>query len=107
MIIAYVSQTDLECYNKFVDEFEDVRNFANINEFINFYSTNNNRDVVLIYRVQSSDELQMLTSIHFKNNIYIIVIGKDDIDLSLQAGKIGVDAYINEDSPTKIPDIYK
>jgi len=53
MIVAYVSQADMECYNKFVDEFEDVRNFANINEFINFYATNNNRDIVLIYRVES------------------------------------------------------
>ncbi len=107
MIVAYVSQADMECYNKFVDEFEDVRNFANINEFINFYATNNNRDIVLIYRVESINELQILTSMHFKNNIYIIVIGKDDIEFSLQAGKIGVDAYINDSSPSKVVDIHR
>ena len=98
MIVSYVSKTDKECYLKLKSDFTDVKNFDSIEEFINFYSTSKNRDVILVYRVSSLDEIELLNKIHFKNNIYIIVIGKDDIEYSLLAGKIGVDSYLHKEN---------
>ena len=98
MIVSYVSKTDKECYLKLKSDFTDVKNFDSIEEFINFYSTSKNRDVILVYRVGSLDEIELLNKIHFKNNIYIIVIGKDDIEYSLLAGKIGVDSYLHKEN---------
>lgn len=97
MIVSYVSKIDKECYLKLKSDYSDVKNFDSIDEFINFYATAKSRDVVLLYRVESYSDLEALSRIHFSNNIYIIVIGKASLEFSLLAGKIGVDAYINED----------
>lgn len=99
MIISYVSTVDKECYLKLKNDFTDVKNFDSIEAFINFYATSKNRDVILLYRVNSAQEIQNLSKIHFGNNIYMIVIGENNIEHSLLAGKIGVDSYVNyEDS---------
>jgi len=104
MVIAYVSTVEQECFDLLKKYFDDVINLASIDEFINFYASNKNRDVVLIYRVDNKTELQMLQQIFFNNNIYIIVVGPDDIEISLFAGKIGVDKYISQSEidPEKI-----
>jgi len=91
MIIAYVSKTDKECYADLRNEFTDVKNFSNVDEFINFYAASKNRDILLIYRVDTLSDIEALSNVHFSNNIYIIVVGQDDIEFSLLAGKIGVD----------------
>ena len=96
MIIAYVSKADRECYNDLKTEYTDVKNFSHIDEFISFYAVSKNRDVVFIYRIDSKEELLHIKDIYFSNNIYIIVVGPDSTELSLLAGKIGVDAYVNE-----------
>lgn len=96
MTIAYVSPIDKDCYSELKDEFTDVKNFHSINEFINFYAGSKKRDIVLVYRVSSLAEIEALSDIHFTNNLYMIVIGKDDIEFSLLAGKIGVDSYFDE-----------
>ncbi|MGA9045753.1 AAA family ATPase [Sulfuricurvum sp.] len=95
MIIAYVSTIEKECFTRLREFFDDVVNLNRIDEFISFYASHRNRDIVLIYRVESMTELEMLHQINFSNNIYIIVIGPDDINLSLRAGKMGVDKYIS------------
>ncbi len=97
MIIAYVANTDKESYEELTNEFADVQNFDTIEDFINFYAANNSRDIALIYRVDTLQDIQGLSDINFRNNMYMIVVGKDDVAFSLLAGKIGVDAYINED----------
>jgi Flp pilus assembly CpaE family ATPase len=97
MIIAYVSKNDTDCYTELKEEFTDVKNFSNIDGFINFYAASKNRDVVLLYRTQTLQEIQMLSNINFSKNIYIIVIGKENVEFSLLAGKIGVDAYLHQD----------
>ncbi len=99
MIISYVSTVDKECYLQLKNDFTDVKNFDSIEAFISFYATSKNRDVILLYRVNSVQEIQNLSKIHFGNNIYMIVIGQNNIEYSLLAGKIGVDSYVNyEDS---------
>ncbi|QSZ41955.1 AAA family ATPase [Sulfurimonas aquatica] len=97
MIIAYVSNRDQECYTELKDEFEAVHSLNSIDDFINFYARSKNRDIVLIYRVEQLSDIEQLADLHFSNNIYMIVVGKDDIEYSLLAGKIGVDAYLNEE----------
>ena len=97
MIIAYVSKVDKECYSDLKDEFTDVKNFNSINDFISFYAASKNRDVVLLYRVGSLEDIEKIEDIHFNNNIYMIVIGKNDTEFSLLAGKIGVDVYLSEE----------
>ena len=96
MIIAYVSKVDRECYSDLKNEYTDVKNFSHIDEFISFYAVSKNRDVVFIYRLDTKEELLKIKDIYFSNNIYIIVVGPDDTELSLLAGKIGVDAYVND-----------
>jgi len=96
MIIAYVSNVDKECYEQLSNEFTDVKNFNTIDDFINFYAASKNRDIALIYRVDTLGEIEGLLNINFRNNIYMIVVGKNSVEYSLLAGKIGVDAYINE-----------
>lgn len=95
MIIAYVSRIEKECFDRLREFFDDVVNLGNVDEFINFYASHRNRDIVLIYRVESMSTLEELHQIHFTNNIYIIVIGPDDINISLHAGKMDVDKYIS------------
>jgi Flp pilus assembly CpaE family ATPase len=97
MVIAYVSTIEKECFTRLREYFDDVVNIDSIDEFISFYASHKNRDIVLIHRVESIHMLQALEEIKFSNNIYIIVIGPDDIDISLRAGKIGVDKYISRD----------
>ena len=97
MIIAYVSNIDKECYEQLSNEFTDVKNFNTIDDFINFYAASKNRDIALIYRVDTLLEIEGLSNINFRNNIYIIVVGKNSVEFSLLAGKTGVDAYINEE----------
>lgn len=97
MIIAYVSKVDKDCYNDLKDEFTDVKNFNSINDFISFYAASKSRDVVLLYRVEDLKDIEKIEDIHFNNNIYMIVIGKNDTDFSLLAGKIGVDVYLSEE----------
>ncbi|MBN2869556.1 MAG: AAA family ATPase [Campylobacterales bacterium] len=94
MIIAYVSTIEKECFDRLRESFDDVVNMDGIDEFISFYASHRNRDIVLIYRVESMDTLEALNNVNFTNNIYIIVIGPEDINLSLRAGKMGVDKYI-------------
>ena len=105
MVIAYVSTVDKGCFTQLRDEFEDVKNLDSIDEFINFYASGKSRDIVLIYRVNSEADLNKLTEIHFGNNIYIIVIGQRNIEMSLRAGKIGVDSYVSEDEVN--PDVIR
>lgn len=94
MIIAYVSTIEQECFDRLREFFDDVINLSTIDDFISFYASNKNRDVVLIYRVSTLHELEMLQQIYFSNNIYIIVIGPEDTEISLRAGKLGVDRYV-------------
>ena len=95
MVIAYVSTIEKECFTRLKEYFDDVVNMNSIDEFISFYASHRNRDVVLIHRIESIDSLGALEDINFSNNIYIIVIGPEDINISLRAGKIGVDKYIS------------
>ena len=97
MIIAYVSNQDIECYDEIQNEFTDVKSFISIEDFINFYAASKNRDIVLIYRVDALRDIETLSSMSFRNNVYIIVVGKNSVDFSLLAGKIGVDAYLTQE----------
>ena len=97
MIIAYVSKTNEECYAELKDEFDAVNHLSSISEFINFYARSKNRDIVLVYRIDTISDIEALSDLHFSNNIYIIVVGKDDVEYSLLAGKIGVDSYLHEE----------
>jgi len=97
MIIAYVSKVDKACYNDLKDEFTDIKNFNSISDFISYYAVSTNRDVVLLYRVETLEDIQRIDDIHFNNNIYMILIGKNDTQFSLLAGKKGVDVYISEE----------
>ena len=107
MIIAYISKADRECYDILKSEYIDVKNFSHIDEFISFYAISKNRDVVFIYRIDTKEELLNIKDIYFSNNIYIIVVGPDSTELSLLAGKIGVDSYVNVEkaSPQDIKNI--
>ncbi|MDK9693756.1 MAG: AAA family ATPase [Sulfurimonas sp.] len=96
MIIAYISNRDKECFTELKNEFTEIKNFNAIEEFINFYARSKNRDVVLIYRVSELSDIQALSNIHFGKNVYMIVIGKNSVEHSLLAGKIGVDSYVSE-----------
>lgn len=96
MIVAYVSNRDKECFTELKNEFTEVKNFNSIEEFINFYARSRNRDVVLLYRVDELLDIQALANIHFGKNVYMIVIGKNSVEHSLLAGKIGVDSYVSE-----------
>lgn len=95
MIIAYISNKDQNRYDDLKDDFEAVHNLNSMDEFISFYARSKNRDIVLIYRVEELSDIERITDLHFSNNIYMIVVGKDDIKYSLLAGKIGVDAYLD------------
>lgn len=97
MIIAYVSRENDERFNELQNDFTDVSNFRTIEEFINYYATSKNKDVVLIYKVESIEDINALKDIYFVDNIYMILIGKDCSEFSLLAGKIGVDSYIHND----------
>lgn len=96
MIVAYVSNRDKECFTELKNEFTEVKNFNSIEEFINFYARSRSRDVVLLYRVDELLDIQALANIHFGKNVYMIVIGKNSVEHSLLAGKIGVDSYVSE-----------
>lgn len=96
MIIAYVSKVDKECYNDLKNEFTDVKNFTSLDDFIGFYAASKNRDLILIYRIERLEDLRKIEDINFTTNLYMIVVGKDDIEFSLLAGKIGVDVYLSE-----------
>ena len=97
MIIAYVSKENDERFNELQNDFTDVSNFRTIEEFINYYATSKNKDVVLVYKVESIEDIKALKEIYFVDNIYMILIGKDCSEFSLLAGKIGVDSYIHND----------
>ncbi|QOP42210.1 AAA family ATPase [Sulfurimonas marina] len=95
MVIAYVSPNHEECCFDLQDEYTELQNFPNIEEFISFYAANRNRDIVLLYKVENLEDIQALETMNFSNNVYMIVIGKDDVAFSLLAGKLGVDIYLN------------
>ena len=97
MIVSYVSKIEKDCYDSLKGEFTDVKNFISISDFINFYAASKNRDVVLLYRVESLEDVAALTNVHFTNNIYMILIGDNSTEYSLEAGKIGVDKYLSEE----------
>ena len=97
MIIAYVSKVDKAYYSGLKDEFTDIKNFNSISDFISYYAASTNRDVVLLYRVETLEDIQKIDDIHFNNNIYMILVGRDDTQFSLLAGKKGVDIYLNEE----------
>ncbi len=98
MIVCYVSKTDKDCFSELKDEYVDLKILSSLDEFVNFYSVSKNRDIVLIYRVETIKEIEALENLHFGLNLYMIVIGKNNTDFSLKAGKIGVDKYIDESS---------
>ena len=97
MIIAHVSRELENHYDDLENELTDVNHFNSIEEFINYYATSKNKDVVLLYKVESIEDIEELKNIYFTENIYMIVIGKDNSDYSLVAGKIGVDIYVHTD----------
>lgn len=109
MVIAYVATTDRGCFDALSQEFEKVINLDNIDKFISYYATGGSRDVALVYRVEDMEDLNKLQDIQFKNNIYILVIGEESTELSLYAGKIGVDTYlpISQANPTIVGDMLK
>jgi len=100
MIVSYVSRTEKDCYSSLKSEFTDVKNFISIGDFINFYAASKNRDVVLLYRVESLADIEALSNVHFTNNIYMILVGENRTEFSLEAGKIGVDKYLTESEAT-------
>jgi len=100
MIVSYVSRIEKDCYDSLKGEFTDVKNFTSISDFINFYAGSKNRDVVLLYRVESLADIEALSNVHFTNNIYMILVGENRTDFSLEAGKIGVDKYLSEAEAT-------
>ena len=104
MIVSYVSRIEKDCYDSLKGEFTDVKNFTSIGDFINFYAASKNRDVVLLYRVESLEDIEALSNVHFTNNIYMILIGQNSTEFSLEAGKIGVDKYLSsaEANPEEI-----
>ena len=97
MVIAYVSKLNDGYYDELHNEFTDVSNFKSVEEFINYYATSKNKDIVLLYKVETLADINALKEIYFVDNIYMILIGKDSSEFSLLAGKIGVDSYIHED----------
>ena len=99
MTVAYVSRIDKECYVDLIDEFTNVENFSHLDEFINFYAASNNKDIVLLYRVDSIEEIKLLENINFRDNLFIVVVGEGSVEASLLAGKIGVDKYIDSATP--------
>lgn len=107
MIVSYVSKVEKDCYDSLKNEFTEVKNFASITDFINFYAASKNRDVVLLYRVESLADIEALSNVHFTNNIYMILIGENSTEFSLLAGKIGVDKYLSssEANPELIKDL--
>lgn len=96
MIIAYVSTSEKENYRELQNEFTDVNRYGSLDEFINFYAGSKHRDVVLLYKVESIKEIESLKRIYFADNIYMIVVGQDNVEYSHLAGKIGVDVYMDE-----------
>ena len=109
MVIAYVATEDRGCYDALSQEFEKVINLDNIDKFISYYATSSSRDVALVYRINDMEDLDELQNIQFKNNIYILVIGEESTELSLRAGKIGVDTYLpmTQANPTVVGDLLK
>ena len=109
MVIAYVATTDRGCFDALSQEFEKVINLDSIDKFISYYATSSSRDVALVYRVEDMEDLEKLQEIQFKNNIYILVIGDESTELSLRAGKIGVDNYLpmTQANPTIVGDLLK
>ena len=97
MIIAYVSKENNRQYDELQSEFMDVNNFSDIEEFINYYAISKNKDVVLLYKVESIEDINALKEIYFIDNIYMILIGKDSSEFSLLSGKLGVDSYIHSE----------
>lgn len=97
MVIAYVSSNYQECYFELRDKFTEIENFSSIKEFISFYAANRNRDIVLLYKVDTLEDIKALQAISFSNNVYMIVMGKEDVSFSLLAGKLGVDVYLHYD----------
>lgn len=95
MVIAYVSPAEHKCRLEIEDEYTEIKNFTSIKEFINFYAGNKSRDIVLLYRVESLEHIKALESVNFSNNIYMILIGQEDVEFSLLAGKLGVDIYLD------------
>lgn len=95
MVIAYVTPNHEECCFELQNEYTELEKFSSIQEFINYYAANRNRDIVLLYKVDVLEDIQALESMNFSSNIYMILIGKDDVSFSLLAGKLGVDIYLN------------
>ncbi|MDH4944303.1 AAA family ATPase [Sulfurimonas sp. C5] len=95
MVIAYVTPNYEECCFELRDEYTELENFSSIQEFINYYAANRNRDIVLLYKVDTLEDIHALENMGFSSNIYMILMGKDDVAFSLLAGKLGVDIYLN------------
>jgi pilus assembly protein CpaE len=96
MIIACVSSEENICCRQLKEHFVDVQHLRSLQDFINFYAASYKRDIALIYRVTSVEEIEALTTVPFRNNIYMIVIGPENMEFSLTAGKLGVDRYLSE-----------
>ena len=97
MILAYISQEEPHLFDSYREDFIDVENMESLDQFIQFYTGYRFRDLVVIYRANDLESLQTLGNFNLDSNIYVIVIGKNDNEMSLLAGKLGVDNYLIDD----------
>ena len=97
MVIAYVSKDYAQCRFHLKDEFTEIEEFATLNEFVSFYAAHKNREIVLVYRVFSQEDIEAIEHMGFSSNVYIVMLGSDDVEFSLLAGKLGVDVYLDYD----------
>ena len=94
MVIAYVSRDYQNCRFNLKDEFTELQEFRTLNEFVSFYAAHKNREIVLVYKVDSAEDITAIEHMGFSNNVYIVMMGSDDVEYSLLAGKLGVDVYV-------------
>jgi pilus assembly protein CpaE len=94
MILAYISQEEPHLFDSYREDFIDVENMESLDQFLQFYTGYRFRDLVVVYRANDIAALETLEKFNLDSNIYLIVIGKNDNEMSLRAGKLGVDDYL-------------
>jgi pilus assembly protein CpaE len=94
MIVAYVSKSHRLALEQESLPHIEVSRFTDLGQFIDFYDQTKNREVSLVYEVEGAEELGLLRNLHFKQNIFVAILGPADPALSLLAGKLGADSYL-------------
>jgi pilus assembly protein CpaE len=94
MILCYVSKTGQLPFDSLADQHITIEKLPNLQQLAEFYERSSSRDIALLYEISQADEIRQLRDLSFKQNIYVAVFGPADSNLSLLAGKMGADAYI-------------